>query len=98
MPASPPAGHWQRFRRLLGIVGLTAVASVVAALAILDAEGVVLRPHLVIALTLGVGGTILLAGALMGLVFVSARSGHDENVKDLGNDSNDRSEARSPWQ
>jgi hypothetical protein len=28
----------------------------------------------------GVGGSVLLSGALMGLVFVSNRSGHDDSV------------------
>lgn len=90
------AGAWHRFRRLLAVVAVVAVVTVAAALAVLDAEGVVLRPTVVIALTLGIGGSVLLAGALMGLVFVSAASGHDDAVKDPTNEQG-RPEGR-PWQ
>jgi hypothetical protein len=33
--------------------------------------------HMLLATALGVGFSVLLAGALMGLVFLSARSGHN---------------------
>ena len=38
--------------------------------------------HMAIAVTLGVFFTVLLAATLMGLVFLSSGSGHDEEVRD----------------
>ena len=80
-PAEPRAAHWRRYRRLLGMIAGLAVVTVGGALAVLHGEGVVLRPNFVIALGLGIGVSIVLAGALMGLVFVSASSGHDDSVE-----------------
>ena len=57
-----------------------AIIAVVAALAWLDATGAPARWELYLAVTVGVAGTLLLTGALMGLVFVSSRSGHDESI------------------
>ncbi len=57
------------------------IAAVALALAVLHAQGVVFHLHFVIALGLGIGVSLMLAGALMGLVFVSAASGHDEEVE-----------------
>jgi cation transporter-like permease len=69
--------HWQHFRRLMRWTALTAAISVVAAIAALILGGAPIRLHMLIAVALGIGLSIMLAGALMGLVFVSARSGHD---------------------
>lgn len=38
--------------------------------------------HLYIATFLGVGLTMMLMGALMGLVFLSSGTGHDESIDD----------------
>ena len=37
--------------------------------------------HMIIATTLGVGFTVLLGGGLMALVFLSANSGRDDQVR-----------------
>ncbi len=37
-------------------------------------------PHFFVAVALGIGMTMLLASALMGLVFLSNGSGHDESI------------------
>lgn len=71
---------WAPFRRLMGIVALVSVAAVAAALAWLTASGAPVRWELWLAVAGGVAGTMLLAGALMGLVFVSNRSGHDADI------------------
>jgi len=76
----PERNHWRGFRRLMALMAIIAVTTIGVALAVLRAEGAVLRPHFVVALTLGIGVSLLLAGALMGLVFVSARSGHDATI------------------
>lgn len=72
----------RRFWRLMAVVAAIAAIAVLAALAYMQATGTELRLHFVIALTLGIGLTLLLAGALMGLLFFSARSGHDELAAD----------------
>lgn len=78
-PAPTPA---RRFWRLMAVVAGIAVLAVLAALAYMRATHTELRLHFVIALTLGIALTLLLAGALMGLLFFSARSGHDEAAFD----------------
>jgi hypothetical protein len=40
-----------------------------------------LQVHMMIATALGVALSVLLAGALMTLVFLSSRSGHDEQAR-----------------
>lgn len=94
--APPPAGnsnqravgdHWKRFRRLMAL--MTAVAIGTAGLAIwrMREDGVPLHLHFMIAMGGGIFIALLLAGALMGLAFVSNRSGHDEAVGDqFGNE------------
>lgn len=69
------------------IIAALAVVAVLAALAWLHWTGAPVRWELYLAVTLGVAGTLLLTGALMGLVFVSSRSGHDESVD--GRDAGD---------
>ena len=59
-----------------------AVIAVGGSLWTLHRDGVVMHPHFVIAMGLGITVSLLLAGALMGLVFLSANSGHDDAVID----------------
>ncbi len=72
--------HWRRFRRLMLL--MTAVAFGTAGFAVwrMRADGVPFHLHFVIAMGGGIIVALLLAGALMGLAFVSNRSGHDEAV------------------
>jgi uncharacterized membrane protein YjjP (DUF1212 family) len=67
-----------RFRRIMTWLALFAVA--IAAIAVLlviqGDEGA--HVHMMIATALGVGLTVLLAGALMSLAFLSSSSGHDD--------------------
>ena len=71
---------WARYRRIMRLVGaITAVVVAAAMLAIfLSTESVSI--HYYIASALGIGFTMLLGGALMGLVFLSSGTGHDEAV------------------
>lgn len=62
------------------ISGALAVVAVLVALAWLRSTGAPARWELYLAVTVGVAGTMMLTGALMGLVFVSSRSGHDDKV------------------
>jgi hypothetical protein len=52
------------------------------ALAVLYAMGALVSIHFVVASVLGIGVTIMLMSALMGLVFLSSGTGHDESVAD----------------
>lgn len=73
---------WARFRRILwsmALVGLLAAA--LADYWLWTAMGE-LHPVTAIATFLGVFLTILLAAALMGLMFLSSGSGHDAQVED----------------
>ena len=77
------AAHaWNRFRWLMKVMGsVTTVAVALAMVAIWWANGFE-SWNLFIATAIGVGLTMLLTGALMGLVFLSSGTGHDESVKD----------------
>lgn len=77
---SPAISAWVPFKRLMAIASGLAFAAVVAAAAWLQWTGAPPRWELYLAVSVGVAGTVLLTGALMGLVFVSSRSGHDESV------------------
>lgn len=84
-PALPPNADsgesaWGPFRRLMRVVTACAALAVAVALAWLRATGAPARWELWLAVSGGIAGTVLLTGALMGLVFVSSRSGHDDSV------------------
>lgn len=63
--------------RWTAIAAVLAIALVIGSLVANDAP---IRWHMLVAIAVGVGVSFLLAGALMGLMFVSARSGHDDDV------------------
>jgi uncharacterized membrane protein len=86
---SPRHSMLVRFRRIMTWMALFAI--VIAAIAVLlvarGDEGV--HIHMLIATALGVGLTILLAAALMTLVFLSSSSGHDDQATGSGHQVND---------
>lgn len=73
---------WARYRRLLRWMASAAAASAGVALVILYRRNPDASIHLFIAAAAGVFATVLLAAALMGLVFLSAGTGHDEAIED----------------
>mgnify|MGYP003632617485 CR=1 FL=1 len=77
-PRSDPRAS---FRRLMIWTGAAALVAIVVALAYLALAGVPMLWHMIIATILGVGFTILLGGGLMALVFLSANSGQDDQVR-----------------
>lgn len=84
------AAHaWARYRRFLKAWSLFTLLAVIAALGWLAATGATGSVHLYLATALGVGVTMELAGALMGLVFLSSGTGHDEAVRDVDRDGQD---------
>lgn len=75
------AAHaWARYRQimkwLLAATGLT----VALAMGLLFATNGMISVHFYIAVALGISFTMLLGGGLMGLVFLSNGTGHDESV------------------
>jgi hypothetical protein len=77
------AAHaWARYKRLMRwMVGFTAAVIVVALTLVYRQVGMA-SIHLYLATALGVGFATLLMSALMGLVFLSSGTGHDESLAD----------------
>lgn len=86
---------WTRYRRLMKWMALVSLVAVIVALGWLrHVLGDQFNIHMIIATTAGVGLSVMLGAALMGLVFLSSGSGHDEAIedpfKDDPNMNNDR--------
>jgi hypothetical protein len=71
---------WARYRRLLGWMALATALIVTIAVWLLDIWYGPLSWIAILAAIGGFGATIMMAAALMGLVFLSSGSGHDEDV------------------
>lgn len=81
---------WARYRRLMRGMALVSIAAVIVALVWLHFSlGDGLTIHMIIATAAGVGLSVLLGAALMGLVFLSSGSGHDEAIEDPFEDDPD---------
>jgi len=75
------AAHaWARYRRLMRLMFGITTGVVIIALVIIYKEIDDVSPHFFIATALGIGFSMLLMSALMGLVFLSSGTGHDEAV------------------
>lgn len=73
---------WARYRRLMRWMALAAGLATTIALVILYVRNPDASIHLFIAAAGGVFVTVLLGAALMGLVFLSAGTGHDDAIED----------------
>ena len=74
---------WARYRRLMKGMAIVSFGAVVLALGWLRfTMGDQLTIHMIIATAAGVGLSVMLGAALMGLVFLSSGSGHDEAIED----------------
>lgn len=73
---------WARFRRLMRIMMLVTVTMVIGAVVLLYRENGLVSIHFYIATALGIGFAMLLMAALMGLVFLSSGTGHDDAIID----------------
>jgi hypothetical protein len=72
---------WARFRRLLGWAGVAALAVSGLAIALIYRDQGEIGWVTILAILGGVGGSVMMGGALMGLVFLSSGTGHDEDVE-----------------
>lgn len=77
---------WGRFRRVLGGIAVAAAVCAAGCWYWIDTVYGPLNWVATLALLGGVFATIMMAGALMGLVFLSSGSGHDEAVRDFRED------------
>ena len=77
---------WGRYRRIFGIVAGVALLSALVAVATLYVALGEFQLHASIAMAIGIGLSVLLGGALMGLVFMSSGTGHDERARDATRD------------
>lgn len=82
----PPAADqqralaWRRYKALMSWMAVAAVIAVLLALIYLKSSGGPVPIHMVIATVAGVGFSVLLGTALMGLVYFSNNSGHDDSA------------------
>ena len=74
---------WGRFRRILGWMAAVAAVFIVAAIVVLQQVYGPMGWVAILAVIGGAGGSIMLAAVLMGLVFLSSGTGHDEAVEDI---------------
>jgi hypothetical protein len=85
------AAHaWRRYRRLMTWMALVALAATAIALWFLAGRNPSASIHLYIAAGGGVFLSVMLGAALMGLVFLSAGSGHDDVISDRLGEERDR--------
>ena len=74
------AEAWRRYFGMMKWMALASALTATLALLYLWQAGGPMPLHMVIATIAGVGLTVLVGTALMGLVFLSNRSGHDEDA------------------
>lgn len=73
---------WARYKRLMRFMFCVTMAVVILAMALLYRNNGFVSIHFYIATALGIGFAMLLMSALMGLVFLSSGTGHDEAIVD----------------
>lgn len=74
---------WARYRRLMAWMAAAALTTTVIALTLLWLRNPGASIHLFIAAGAGILMSVLLGAALMGLVFLSAGTGHDDAITDF---------------
>ena len=84
-PLDDPANAsfaWARYKRLMKLMGGITAITVIVCLRLLYLHDGVVSIHFYIATGLGIGVAMMLMAALMGLVFLSSGTGHDEAIID----------------
>ena len=74
----PSALAWSRYKQMMKWMALASAIAAALAVAWLKATSDSMPWQMVLATIAGVGLSVLLGTALMGLVFLSDRTGHDE--------------------
>lgn len=77
---------WARYRRVMTWMALVSALCAALAVYVLWRWSGPMPIHMIIATVLGVGLTVLMAAALMGLIFLSSGTGHDEAVERFDQD------------
>ena len=77
---SPRLSMLRRFRRIMKWMALFSITVAAIAVLLVSSGEKGLHIHMMIATALGAGLSVLLAGALMSLAFLSASSGHDDEA------------------
>jgi hypothetical protein len=80
---------WSRYRRLMLWMALASAAATVAGLGLLSWLNGPLPLLFMIFTAGGIFFSVMLGAALMGLVFLSSGSGHDEQIQDFSEDEDD---------
>lgn len=80
---------WARYKRLMRWMLAVTIAVVIGSMAALYRSNGLVSIHFYIATALGIGLAMLLTSALMGLVFLSAGTGHDDSIIDPLEDDQD---------
>ena len=83
------AEAWARYKAIMKWMVVVAAVAVLLSLVYLKSFGDPVPIHMVIATVAGVGLTVLVGTGLMGLVFLSSRSGHDEAAGRAPEDEHD---------
>jgi RsiW-degrading membrane proteinase PrsW (M82 family) len=78
------AAAWARYWAIMRWMVLLSIVTVLLSLIYLKRSGEPVPIHMVIATIAGVGLTMLVGTGLMGLLFVSNRSGHDDEASGGG--------------
>lgn len=73
---------WGRYHRILRWMALVSLIAVAVSLWLMDRAVGPLSWHTIIATAAGVFAAVMLGASLMGLVFLSHGSGHDDSVID----------------
>ena len=81
---------WARYKWLMKLMGGVTLTVVVLCLILLYWINGVVSIHFYIATGLGIGAAMMLTAVLMGLVFLSSGTGHDESIIDLLEDERDK--------
>lgn len=71
---------WQRYKRIMRFMFMLSVGLVLIAFALMYKFAGEVSIHFYIATAIGISFSMLLAGALMGLIFMSNGTGHDESI------------------
>jgi hypothetical protein len=83
---------WARYKRLMRWMMLVTLTMVIGAVVVLYRQNGLISIHFYIATALGISFAMLLMSALMGLVFLSNGTGHDQALSD----QTDKDEANPP--